>query len=256
MISLLVPTRARPQDMESFAVSVDETVGNPESVEIVFGIDEDDALSLDKAQEMSRHLRIQIKARLLTPWLDGHVNLSYYWNQCYEAATHDIVGFFGDDTLFKTFGWDLEIQKLLVKDPTLMIGVNGIHHPKTSWGLPDPGWMHFTHKKVHNLFGYYCYEPFRRYCMDSMHEFIFRRSGRYLYRKDLVMEHLQASTFTDKIDETHLRMSKWIDQDFALFQTQPIKNEIIRCSDLLNDMVLKFKKRKGTDILQKRSRRR
>jgi hypothetical protein len=255
-ISLLIPTRGRPESMERFARSVDTTVSCPENVEIVFGIDKEDTDSFAKATYLSKALRIAIHAKEMAPWHDGEVNLASYWNQCYASSKYDIIGYFGDDVIFRTESWDLLVKKVLDQDHTLMLSCNGLHHPQFSlWGNGGAvGYLFFTHKQVHNLFGYYLHESLRRYCMDTVLEFIYKKANRFCYREDLVTEHLMALVFPDKVDETHLRMSKWEKEGLDLFQSDTIQNEIIRCSDLLNDLVLKSKVRKGTDILKKRTR--
>lgn len=256
-ISLLIPTRGRPESMERFARSVDATAINPESVEIVFGIDAEDSDSFTKAKELSRFLKITVQAKELKPWYEGGINLSSYWNQCYAAASYDILGFFGDDVIFSTTGWDLSVGEALAKDPTIMISCNGVHHPEISlWGNGGAvGYLFFTHRRVHELFGYYMHEALKRHCMDTVLEFIYKNANRFRYRADIITEHFLVCAFPDRIDETHIRMSKWCAEGHELFQSKTIQDEIIRCSDLLNAYVLKCKTRKGTNILQQLPRR-
>ena len=256
-ISLLIPTRGRPESMERFVRSVDTTASFPENVEIVFGIDREDAASFAKAIDLSKDLRIAIQSKEMIPWHDGDINLASYWNQCYAISKYDIVGYFGDDVVFRTKGWDTLVSNLL-KDTTLMIAPNSVHNPLIrrcgvfSGRAAD---LFFTHKSVHTLFGYYLHESLRRYCTDMVLEFIYKRSGRFRYCEGIVTEHITTYAFPEITDDTHLRMAKWGAEGFALFESDMIQNEIIRCSDLLNDMVLKLKKRAGTNLLQKCSRR-
>lgn len=255
-ISLLIPTRGRPESMERFARSVDATTSSLENVEIVFGIDKGDTDSFTKANELSKSLQIAIQVKEMTPWHDGDVNLASYWNQCYVASKYDIVGYFGDDVVFHTKGWDAIVAQLL-KNTTLMIAPNSVHQPMVrhrgifSGPAAD---LFFTHKSVHSLFGYYLHESLRRYCTDMVLEFIYKRSGTFRYCDYIVTEHITTYAFPKITDDTHIRMAKWGAEGFSLFESDMIQKEIIRCSDLLNDMVLKFKTRKGTNILQRRSR--
>ena len=247
-ISLLIPTRKRPESMERFARSVDETTSDHKNIEIVFGIDEDDTASFVKANELAKICKIQISPKILEPWSDGGVNLASYWNQCYTASKYDIVGYFGDDVIFRTKDWDKQIIHLL-KDYTRMIAPNTVHQPLIRRRGVFSGIaadLFFTHKRVHNLFGYYLHESLKRYCTDMVLEFIYKRSGRFCYREDIVTEHITTYAFPQITDETHLRMSQWGAEGFQLFESDMIQNEIIRCSELLNELVLKFKKRSGT----------
>jgi len=90
-ISILIPTYNRPHNMETFAISVDRTAKYPESIEIVFGVHEDDRGSIDKAIELQSKCNIKIRYELINRFPDGKINLSYLRKPNYFAPTDPII---------------------------------------------------------------------------------------------------------------------------------------------------------------------
>ena len=101
MISLLLPTRQRPDKLARLVESINATATNPDSIELVTYIDDDDH-SYDNVD-----LDIAWR-RIWGPRThdDGLVNLSVKWNRCYETCMGDIIMHCGDDIVMRTVGWD------------------------------------------------------------------------------------------------------------------------------------------------------
>lgn len=104
-ISLLAPTRQRPEQFKRFYDSAMETADNPKKLEIVIYIDEDDN-SYD-GLKLPR-LRIVRGERII---------LSEMWNKCWDVASGDIFGHMGDDIVFRTKGWDTAIREAISARP-------------------------------------------------------------------------------------------------------------------------------------------
>lgn len=109
-ISLLLPTRQRPEQLTRLYESAFNTADNPEMLEVVVYIDEDDG-SYDKIE--FPHLVKVIGGREH----DGIVNLSVMWNRCWSEATGTIFHHCGDDIVFRTQGWDTDVRNAINARP-------------------------------------------------------------------------------------------------------------------------------------------
>ena len=100
MISLCVPSRGRPERAKMMRESAMDTAKDKDNLEIVWYLNEDDK-SLPKYQS---YFWPNVK-------IGPHQSTCMSWNQCAGRATQPIVALMGDDVLFKTKHWDLEIKK-------------------------------------------------------------------------------------------------------------------------------------------------
>lgn len=105
MISLLVPTRNRPKEFKRFYESAMEMADNPDDIEIIAYIDEDDH-SYDRLN-LFKCLYVR----------GPRVVLSEMWNECWKNATGPYYGHMGDDIVFKSKGWDTRVKETIDKYP-------------------------------------------------------------------------------------------------------------------------------------------
>lgn len=104
-ISLLVPTRQRPEQFKRFYQSAMDTASKPGRIEIVTYVDNDD----DSYEEINFYnLKIVRGERIV---------LSEMWNVCWDNATGDIFGHMGDDIVFRTEGWDNAVEEAIISRP-------------------------------------------------------------------------------------------------------------------------------------------
>ena len=140
MISLLLPTRQRPHNLQRLANSIIDTASQPEDIEIVTYVDSDD-LSYEDLELPVKWVRIGGERVDAT----GIVNLSHMWNLCYEASSGEIVMHAGDDICFRTLAWDETVRAAFdaVPDGILFVyGRDGIQ-PNTfgTHGLVTRQWV-------------------------------------------------------------------------------------------------------------------
>ena len=114
MISVLLPTRNRPDNLKRMVNSCRETARV--APEFVVYIDDDDQLSIPAAQELN--LKIVIGPR---------ITMTDYWNKCYEQASpeSDIFMQAGDDIVFKSKDWDVLVEEEFNKFPDKIVLVHG-----------------------------------------------------------------------------------------------------------------------------------
>jgi hypothetical protein len=112
IISVLLPTRGRTTALLKSIQSLIETASNPQRVEILLGIDEDDTdlppyLKEHVAPYLKEHA-VECKANIFKPL--GYENLHTYVNTLAQSATGDWIFFWNDDGVMLTEGWDDVIE--------------------------------------------------------------------------------------------------------------------------------------------------
>ena len=112
MISILLPTRNRPDKLQRMVNSVREV--STVQPEIIVYIDDDDKVSLPMAEKLD-----------LTTIIGPRITMTDYWNKCYEKATSDIVMQAGDDIVFKTLGWDVMVEQAFSECEDKILLVHG-----------------------------------------------------------------------------------------------------------------------------------
>lgn len=112
MISILLPTRNRPQFLKRLVDSIRET--STIQPEIVVYIDDDDTLSPSMAEELG-----------LVTLIGPRITMTDYWNKCYKKATGDLIMQMGDDVVFRTKGWDVMVEEEFAKWPDKIVLVHG-----------------------------------------------------------------------------------------------------------------------------------
>lgn len=189
MISILLPSRGRPQSLERLAKSVVETADNPDDVEIIVFIDEDDA-SYD-GWTFPPQLKIYSTKRTV---------LSKYWNMAYEKATGDIYMHCGDDIVFHTQGWDTIVKQEFEKYPdriVLLYGDDGDPNKEKNFGTHS-----FIHKNWVDVVGYfvppYFSSDFNDTWLNELADGISRK-----VKIDIYTEHMHPAFGKAEIDLTH-----------------------------------------------------
>ena len=112
MISVLIPSRGRPQELEAAVRSLIRRAADPESIEILIAADRDDQPTIDAACQMRVDLYIM-------PERWGYPGLHLYYNELASHAVGDWIFVFNDDTRMCTFGWDdiIHDQPYLILHP-------------------------------------------------------------------------------------------------------------------------------------------
>lgn len=113
LISVLLPTRGRPDLFMRMAASAWETALFPDRVELVVWIDVDDKSVYPMP---NRPLYYLFGERRL---------LSECWNECAKAAHGEILMHCGDDLTFDTPGWDHMVRQAFAESEDKILFVHG-----------------------------------------------------------------------------------------------------------------------------------
>lgn len=190
MISVLCPTRGRPESVERMIESAWETADT--DIEIILHADRDDP-QLDQTAA----LLVEFPGvRLL---VDDRMLLSEYWNRCAAVAHHDVLMQCGDDIVFRTPGWDAVVLAAFERVPdriALVYGDDGFQHE----AMATHG---FLHRRWMETVGYFVPPYFASDFNDLWLTEVARALGRLVYLPHVLTEHMHPVAGKGVWDRTH-----------------------------------------------------
>lgn len=193
-ISLLAPTRQRPDNLLRLAQSVIDTADKPKEVELVTYIDEDDG--------SYGNLELPIKwVKVRGPrQIDGKVNLSVMWNKCWEQAQGEYFMHCGDDIVFKSKSWDTKIKQAIDERAGKIAFVWG-----NDWTPESQRNVFGTHGFIHgnwtNITGRFVPPYFVSDYNDTWFNDVARMLNVAQYLPDVWTEHMHYSVNKAEIDQ-------------------------------------------------------
>jgi glycosyltransferase involved in cell wall biosynthesis len=113
MISLLLPSRKRPEILRRMIQSVRNTADS--DVEIVVRFDDDDESSMKAAQKDGAIVFSGPRLREMT----------IYWNECYYVSKGKIICQANDDLTMASKGWDTMLEKAFAEVPDKIMLCHG-----------------------------------------------------------------------------------------------------------------------------------
>lgn len=188
MISILCPTRGRPNGALLTRTSAEATAGG--DIEVLFGVDSDDPARPE-------YEGLGINYRLLAP--DGP--MGGRWNELARLCSGDVFFLGNDDLHFQTHDWDLAVKEATaVYDDEIYVawpndGINGERH----CAFP------FVSRRFASVVGSFVPECFKFFYHDTWLFDLGRRINRLVYMPDVFIEHLHFTKGKSKYDETYRR---------------------------------------------------
>jgi hypothetical protein len=208
LISILLPSRGRPDQLARLIQSAHDTADN---FEFVIRLDED-----DPTLSQYRHLEDGM-VRIFTGARDV---LSKYWNECYDQSHGDILMHCGDDIIFRTGGWDEKVQQAFDEeaDPYWFV-----HGDDGYWGH-NFGTHGFLHREWAETVGYFVPPYFSSDYNDTWLNDVANQIHRRKY-VDILTEHMHPNFGKGPLDQTHIdrlerHRSDNVDQLYAGMATQ------------------------------------
>lgn len=146
MISLLCPTRKRPDQLRRMVDSMKKTI-HGYSPQVVCYVDDDDR-SYDDFDGYGRDVQFIYGPRIV---------LSNTWNKCAGKSIGDIFGQMNDDIIFKTPGWDHMVEEAFAasKDKILMVHGSDGSGKGTASGIGQFAPHPFVHRRWFEVLGYF-----------------------------------------------------------------------------------------------------
>lgn len=122
-VSVLVPTRTRPDRLQTLLASFART--NDGAAELVFRVDDDDP---ETVAALAGYRMV------VGPRLDGYRSLPTFFNELLAVATGDVLMCGNDDMVFRTVGWPALVLEAAnaYPDGLFDLGVsthNAMHYP-------------------------------------------------------------------------------------------------------------------------------
>lgn len=183
-ISILAPSRGRPEALQAMADSVHTTARGP--VEVLAYVDDDDPADYTQV----------VGVRTVT---GPRITLSACWNRLADEATGTILGMGSDDIRFRTYGWDEKVRtafSLYADRIVFVYGRDGIHdHKLGTHGFVSRRWV--------DTLGYFTWPGFAADYADTWIHELGARTGRVVYLPDVYTEHLHPLVGKAPIDRTH-----------------------------------------------------
>ena len=191
LISILVPTRGRPESVFRLIKSINETASRKDLVEILFYVDNDDdsfpsSLDLDSNVKVIRGERV---------WI------SLAWNCLFAQSQGEILMYTGDDVIFETKGWDEQVRIAFTQFPDslgLVFGDDG------GWYAGKLAINGFVHRAWADLLGYFTY-PARVSAIDLWIHECASYINRVIYLEKVMFRHVhyRQGDATAEFDETY-----------------------------------------------------
>ena len=108
-ISMLLPTRGRPDRLNKFIESVATTTAHPENLEILIAVDQDDLASQSHVKYHITRYKGTLEIYMHIREQSEFINRDYY-NWLSEKATGDLIWVLADDLVLNQFNWDDKIM--------------------------------------------------------------------------------------------------------------------------------------------------
>lgn len=180
-ISLIVPTRKRPEQLGRLLTSLAKTVAKSESVEVILVIDNDDQESRN-VSEARLNLRHVVVPSGLTM---GSLNAAGY-----DASRGRYVMLLNDDVVARTPAWDDQVRACFADcpDDLLLVHVNDLVMQKHLCTFP------IVSRTYCEIAGGICPREYQRYRIDDHIEDCFNLLGvlgerRVVFAPDIIFEH-------------------------------------------------------------------
>lgn len=141
-ITVLLPTRGRPEVLEKSVQSLIDRASSPKDIEIMFGVDEDDKETTDyvkaKIAPYLQNAGVEARANIFKPI--GYENLHNYVNTLAGNGTGEWLFFWNDDGLMVTEGWDEIIDSYTGQFKLLAPKDNHNGHPYAIFPVVPRDW--------------------------------------------------------------------------------------------------------------------
>jgi hypothetical protein len=217
------------------------TVKDPKNVILVLGVDED-----DPAKKYYDYLEQNVSIVKVVEFKNNgkFLGLSTMWNGMAKKIDADIYAMIGDDMMFKTQAWDIDVNKEFEnapKDKIIMVHCNdGMRGPGNQYAQIPPLCVNFfIHKNYINTTGYFVEPYMENTHHDTWPQIVFDTLKRTVYRHDILIKHLHYSVTDNNQDPVSqnledLRKGIWNSRQFIETYKKEIEEEINKLKNFIN----------------------
>lgn len=199
MISILLPTRRRPDNVKRLITSARDTAAG--EFEFVICVDDDDLTKDQVIDQETNDVHVLVRERTI---------LSEYWNIAARHAHGDILMQCGDDIIFRTAEWDTIVRDTFDVIPdkiALVYGDDGIQNGHVA--------THgFLHRRWMETVGYFVPPFFASDYNDLWLTEVAQSLGRLIYHPEIYTEHMHPVIGKGPLDQTHQeRLNRHVQED-------------------------------------------
>lgn len=150
IISILMPSRGRPESLRDALRNITETCNDPNLVEILIRLDDDDTETLEIKDSLVKEC-VPINLRIIVgPRGGGYKTFHVLINELAASAKGDFLFLFNDDARIKTERWD----QLILKERERMSII------QTRTPIPEGSNMFpIVHRKIVQILGHFSLNP-------------------------------------------------------------------------------------------------
>ena len=182
-LSLIVPTRNRPEQLRQFLTSIQRTAKRPERLEIILVVDDDTTCDTSGFPRLNICQTIGPPGRTM-----GELNRAGY------AASHGVhIMLLNDDVVVRTHGWDRTVLACFKRfpDPVALVHVNDTLIRDYLCTFP------IVSRAYCEIIGGICPAEYERYRIDDHIEDVFNILAflgirRTVYLPDVIFEHCNS----------------------------------------------------------------
>jgi hypothetical protein len=215
-ISLLLPTRGRPQLVRRFFDSLALRTESLNDLEVILYLDDDDEISHEISDDRFSLIKI----------IGPRSSMGAYNTICLSQASGDLIMLMNDDVIVRTSQWDRKIAELAetVSDGLFLAYPNDLHMGKRMCTFPIA-----TKKACQVLLRPYP-EEYKSYFID-WHVFdTFKRlraigHARIFYLEDVVFEHCHYMAGKAELDATYGAKDYYQD-DWTFLNLRPLRQQM------------------------------
>lgn len=200
IISLLCPTRGRPDRVCVMLESIIKTTEKLENVEILFYIDSDDDKKDHYIASINNLLnKYNNPFKRVLPHIGEPMSISKSWNIIAEKCEGDILVMANDDEVWITKGWDRRLNEEADKFPDDIYCIYFDDGSNRYRNCSFP----MVSRKWYDTLGYFTPGIFEFAANDIWIENIARIINRLHYVSDVLIEHRHFLFNKSKMDETY-----------------------------------------------------
>lgn len=197
-ITLVIPTRGRPKNINRLVESLNHTTKTPSKLEVVFRVDDDD----DKGLKTVINTRKEFSCIIIVD--KRNPMMSNLWDDSFPYTTAARTMMCADDVVFRSQGWDQAVQDAM-PDPMRQLHFcygNDLNQRRNLATLPimSRAWI----RQV----GYFVPRGYSRdWCDTHLHAIAKRLSDLGVncitYLEHVIFEHMHHSIGKAKLDDTY-----------------------------------------------------
>lgn len=183
MISICVPTRGRPDKFARMLHSAKATADGP--FEVCAWLDDDD-------RTRDRYPQDPIVRYGSGPreFVDGVPTMSYLWTRAWGLASGDIAMLCGDDSVFRTRGWDTAVEAEFAKIPDRIAMIYTDTGKRNNFNDHEPC-NPFVSREWIDAVGYFTPPGFQGWFSDVWVWCLAAEIGRAVYLPDILIDHVR-----------------------------------------------------------------